>query len=314
MRSSTAVLLILLVAGCQRDTRSPAAPPTPAAATPTPAEAAKGLTAGHHFVELEHDGQTRTAEVYVPAHPAEGERPLVLLLHGGFGNGRHAMRAYEMPARAETHGFVLVAPDGFRRTWNAGECCGPSVRRNIDDVGYLRALVERVAVLTPIDRDRVYATGMSNGAAMAYRLACEAADVFAAVAPVAGLQTFAPCKPADPVALLHIHGSDDQNVPLAGGVGSAGVSGVDWPSLDSVATQWRRHNQCSDAPTESYRKGGTTCLRNVACADDTSVEICVVDGAGHTWPPFPPVLTRQPTSADLHASDAVAEFLLRHRR
>jgi polyhydroxybutyrate depolymerase len=103
---------------------------------------------------------------------------------------------------------VVIYPDGTGRlarmlTWNAGTCCGASVVNQVDDVGKR----------TPIDRKRVFATGMSNGAMMSYRLAAEASDLVSAIAPVAGSMVLVRFHPTKPVSIMHIHSVDD---PRAG--------------------------------------------------------------------------------------------------
>lgn len=103
-----------------------------------------------------------------------------------------------MDRLADRESFIAVYPNGNGRfgkrllTWNAGTCCAYLVINNVDDVGFVRALVATLAEKVPIDRRRVYATGLSNGAMMSHRLAAEAADLIAAVAPVAGGMVLCP--------------------------------------------------------------------------------------------------------------------------
>src|ERR1043165_7405809 len=165
------------------------------------------LAPGNHRITL---GE-RAYIVHVP--PGAGARPmsLVINLHGGGGNAGNEAGYSGMDRVADREHFVVVYPDGTGRlkrmlVWNAGTCCGNSTA---DDVGFIRAVVDNVAKRMPIDRRRVFATGMSNGAMMSYRLAAEASDLVAAIAPVAGAMSVERFHPAKPVSILHIHSVDD---------------------------------------------------------------------------------------------------------
>ncbi|MCB9611537.1 MAG: prolyl oligopeptidase family serine peptidase [Sandaracinus sp.] len=133
---------------------------------------------------------------------------------------------------AEREGFVVVYPDGTGTipTWNAGGCCGSAVRDDVNDVGFVAAILDRLEGELCLDRDRVFATGMSNGGMMSHRLGCELSERFAAVAPVAGTLMFDACTPTRPVHVMHVHGSDDGHVPWEGGLG-CGPAGVPFTSV-----------------------------------------------------------------------------------
>jgi polyhydroxybutyrate depolymerase len=184
--------------------------------------------------------------------------------------------------KSDREGFILVMPNGAKNSWNAGACCqGPPV---FDDVGFVRAVLEEVGQHLNVDLDRVYATGLSNGAFMSYRLACEAADLFAAIAPAAGgvgtndlgwggtTSDFDACSPSDRVSVLDSHGTDDGLVPYD----------VQAPSLDLVA----RKNGCSatTVPAIAPASGGdTTCVSYEGCPAGVEVTGCTVQGGGHVW-------------------------------
>jgi polyhydroxybutyrate depolymerase len=225
-------------------------------------------------------GLTRTYRLYRPASLGAGRPvPLVLVLHGGLGTGAQAERAYRWDDAAEAHGFAVLYPDGVGRTWNAGECCGRARRDAIDDVGFLSALIDTVSAAEGIDSHRIYVTGMSNGAMMAYRLACESRVPFAAVGPVAGTLV-STCEHPHPVSLLAIHGLDDRNVPFAGGAGK-GFDRSPRASVPDTLARWRTIDACGapetrDAPPVRYQIS--------ACAAGRSVELITVAGAGHQWP------------------------------
>ncbi|MBC5810428.1 MAG: dienelactone hydrolase family protein [Candidatus Eremiobacteraeota bacterium] len=265
---------------------------------------------------LAFGGMERTYRLYRPAALArDAMAPVVLVLHGGYGNGTGAERAYHWDEAADAHGFVVLYPDGFLRAWNAGACCGQPVKRNIDDVAFLTALVEQTMRDERIDPHRVYVTGISNGAMMAYRLACESPFAFAAIGPVAG--TFSKtCEHPKPISVLAIHGSDDKNVPLAGGSGS-GVDRSPRPSLADVLAQWRNVDRCS-APR--VREAPPVRYEIADCPSGRTVESIVIAGAGHQWPGSekpPPAAVRllgleQPSRA-LDATATLWEFFAAHR-
>lgn len=180
--------------------------------------------------------------VHVPDRlPPSGTRALVVVLHGGLGNaariaGSQSESGLNMDAVADKQGFITVYLNGTAATrlggkmlaWNAGGgCCGQPFRTNVDDVGYIKGAVAWLADHYGVDRRRVFGTGHSNGAVMTQRLMCETTLYAAAISisgPI-GADT-AHCPAAKGRRILAIHGADDQNVPVAGGRGTRGVSGV----------------------------------------------------------------------------------------
>ena len=188
----------------------------------------------------------RTYLTYRPA-TAGKDAPLVVVLHGAAGSGRQAQESYGWDAAADKGGFVVVYPDGVNRTWNAGPgCCGVAARDNVDDVAFITRLVDEIP---SIDKKRVYATGISNGAMLAYRLACEK-DIFAAIGPVAGTM-ISDCPAPKPLSIIHIHGESDPTIPYEGGPGRRSNDGtgrlpakIDGPPVPALITQWRRTDAC----------------------------------------------------------------------
>ncbi len=170
------------------------------------AGAGAALGAGTHTLHLAFQGLERKVLVHVPAgYKAAAPTPLVIALHGGGGHAEVMANEerYGLVGKAECEGFVVVFPNGYSQlrsarfaTWNAGRCCGDARDHNVDDVGYIRALVNHLKARVNVDASRVFATGMSNGGMVSHRLACEAADVFRAVASVAGTDATVSCSPA----------------------------------------------------------------------------------------------------------------------
>ena len=187
--------------------------------------------------------------VYVPSSlPATGTRALVVVLHGGLGNAkriatRQSESGLNLDAVAEKNGFVVAYLNGTPVTrnlgpqflgWNAGGgCCGQSFEKNVDDVGYIGGAIDDLARRYGIDRAKVYGIGHSNGAMMTQRLICETSLYAAGVAISGPLNLPASrCSAASGKRILAIHGADDRNVPVAGGVGSKGLSRLAFRSED----------------------------------------------------------------------------------
>lgn len=270
------------------------------------------------------DGRDRTAHLYVPATlPDDTAVPLLVALHGGTGWGTQFETTSGFDALADEHGFLVVYPDGVGigaagdqlRTWNGGVCCGPAARDDVDDVAFLRELVATISEAHRVDRDRVYATGHSNGMIMSYRLLCEAADVFVAAAGQAGTLGVEDCAPSDPVSIRHIHGSADTNLPIDGGRGSTSISGVDFPSPRAGIKMLADADGC---PRRSRTKvdGPTTTRTWKPCDDRTTVQFVTVDGANHGWMGGPG--SGRPGApepfADYDSSRSVWTFLAAHPR
>ena len=174
--------------------------------------------------EMEFGGHSRSWLTYIPATRAT--RPaLVLVMHGslGDGEGMRSTTRFSFDVLAERHGFVVVYPDGYRRHWNdcrAGADYAAKLE-NIDDVGFLRALVQRMVAEQQVDPARVFATGLSNGGQMAYRLGLEAPELVAGIAAIAAslpVPASSDCQPSgQAVAALVMNGTEDPVNPYDGG-------------------------------------------------------------------------------------------------
>jgi polyhydroxybutyrate depolymerase len=197
---------------------------------------------------MDSGGRRRWWLVHEPAvRVSTGPLPVVLVLHGGGGNPKNAEMMSGMSALADREGFLAVYPAGtgrfFQRrllTWNAGNCCGWAMDEGVDDTAFLASLIERLIKDGRADPKRVFMTGMSNGAMMAQRFACERADLVAAIAPVAGQLNVEKCAPSRPVSVLMIHGKADRHAPYAGGAGEKMIKPrVDRSVADSAA-MWEK--------------------------------------------------------------------------
>jgi len=224
---------------------------------------------GTFELNLFSNGLERTALVTVPdSVDLNVPVPLLLNFHGVIATSEIIQSVTGMPEKAEAEGFITAAPQGIGRSWNAGVCCGDAQAQNIDDVGFTRDLVAALKEEYRIDPDRIYATGFSNGGAMVFRLACEAADLFAALAPVGGSMAVAPCRPARPLPLLIINAVQDPLVPY--GLATASFN------------LWRDYNDCSGEPVVSEPTKTATCETYLCKGGATT--LCGVTGIGHVWP------------------------------
>lgn len=280
MRTRVVALLgvLLLVSAC-----APSGSAAPAPFTP-------GATA--HTIVV--GGVDRTYRLYLPAGlpPAA---PLVVMLHGGFGSAAQAERAYGWNQLAESAKFVVAYPDGLGRAWNSGGgCCGRSGRDNVDDVAFITAAVRDIAGNIGIDPTRIYATGISNGGMMAYKLACNTA-VFAAIGPDSATQLDS-CPAPSPTSVVHIHGTADRMIRYDGQPGE-GVANIDGPPVPDVNGFWRDVDQCAP-PATTVNGALTTSVAD--CPSGRSVELITVAGGGHEWPSF--------------ATEAIWDFFAAHPR
>jgi polyhydroxybutyrate depolymerase len=237
------------------------------------------------------EGIERTYLVHIPNSSTNNQEamPVVLAFHGGGGNAENQMRVSNFNPLADEKGFIVAYPNGNGRledkllTWNGGACCGYAVTNNIDDVGFVRALIVDLQTLVNIDEKRIYATGLSNGGIFSYRLACDASDLIAAIAPVSGTLNYTGCSPREPVSVIDFHGTADENVPYDGGVGSKSISGVQFASAKDSIGFWINFDQCpADPQTESFDDIQEDTYSN--CADGTAVELYTIINGGHAWP------------------------------
>ena len=188
------------------------------------------------------------------------------------------------------------------------------MQHRVDEMAFVAAVLDDLPAVVAIDRSRVYATGISNGGMMAYRVACAFADRIVAIAVVAGEMTSSDeCRPARPVSVLVIHGRADRNLPFDGGIGERAISGVrEVASVGSAIDFWRRHDGCAEEPT-SEQSGALQRTRYAPCSGGSEVELVAIEGGGHSWPGGERLARfLDPPSAALHATDEIWRFFSRH--
>jgi polyhydroxybutyrate depolymerase len=274
---------------------------------------------------LSHQGIERSYVVRLPGLvPAPDQRlPLVLVLHGGGGNAAVAEAMTGFTDKAKREGFIVVYPEGTGRlgrrllTWNAGHCCGQAMTRQVDDVGFIRALIHRLVADHPVDPRRIYATGMSNGGMMSHRLGIELSDRFAAIAPVVAALFGDETKPTHAVAALMINGQLDASVPAVGGAPGGRFPDA-WdgtPALPALAQGgfWAAANGCAPTP-EATQQSSITRWR-YRCSSGRDVEVVLVGDNGHAWPGGKAGHRRGDTpSTALNATDTIWSFFKAHSK
>jgi polyhydroxybutyrate depolymerase len=248
-------------------------------------------------------GLERTYRVHKPASLAAAA-PLVVMLHGGFGDGEQAENSYGWDQLADSAKFVVAYPYGVGSTWNGHGCCGKAALENIDDVGFITAMVGQISTTLRIDTARVYAAGISNGGIMTYALACNS-NMFAAIGPVAATQLDA-CVAPHPTSVIHIHGTADRLVPYNGGQGASTVNG---PSIPDVNAFWRKVDQCG--PPDITTKAPVT-TSTAACADHRGVDLITIEGGRHEWPGGTSFLERLGPTHVLNATQTIWQFFAAH--
>lgn len=236
---------------------------------------------------------TRTYMVHLPPAYKEGiPLPVVINFHGALGTGEAAQIGIGgMNKKSDAAGFIAVYPNavskinqpGRKQYWNAGTLVDvKTLSQDIDDIGFVNAMLDELERKYSIDKKRIYATGISNGAWMAYSVACKLSERIAAIAPAAGGLILADCQPKDPVSIIHFHGTRDPGWPYYGG--SSCWTDTVRPPINQTISQWVKLDGCSPTPKVTYQKGDVTCTTYSPCAKGTEVTFCSIEGGGHTYP------------------------------
>lgn len=287
-------------------------------------------------------------------HIPDGYNPskqfaVVLAIHGGGANSESAAKVTCPNGKlsdpkclnklADREGFVVVYPNGTSnpgtrniRTWNAGGgekgylCVSEyACKNNIDDIKYFQDLLDDLEMLINIDKKRIFATGISNGAAMSHRLACELSDQIAAIAPIAGGNQFgavSSCAPSRAIPVLQIHGTSDPAWPYDGGIGrlGGGKEGV-FISAPKTVSEWAARNNCDTTPIKKNlpdkTNDGTKVTQEdyTGCRDGASIVFITINGGGHTWPQGNQYLSEfliGKTSQDINTNEIIWEFFKKH--
>ena len=266
---------------------------------------AQAVMPGDYLFGVTHEQVRRTYLMHVPPQAARGApMPVVINFHGG-GSTAEVQKAYSrMDRAADRDGYIVVYPNGSAGfndryfTWNAGNCCGPAAMLRTDDVGFVGKMLDDLPNRARIDPARIYVTGLSNGAMMAYRVAAELSDRIAAVAGVAGAMTYDQFKPWRAMPVMHIHSTNDHIARFDGGLGPPRTvldTRVYHPPVEDMLRKWLDHDRCPVKPAAIETIGGGpgtpdeahTAIRRVyrPCRDGVEVVLLQLGGGvGHVWP------------------------------
>lgn len=277
------------------------------------------LPPGQHDLSLEHDGLTRTFRVYVPENLPPTPVPLAIIMHGAGGDGAGMERMTRFDDLADAYSFIVVYPDGINTIWNDGRLGDSRVPTELDDVGFLSAMIDLLAARLPVDTARVYAAGYSMGGMMAFRLGCDLHDKIAAIASVASTfpgYLLTNCETVPPIPVLIIQGTRDEVIPWDGV--QQGAVPV-YLSTAQSAVYWAVTNGCEETPDMlegvDVAPEDSTLVRHIfynECQNQADVEVFAIIGGGHTWPGTPLAVRGGAVSYDLYASAAVWQFFERH--
>lgn len=239
-------------------------------------------------------GETRSYRLHIPEGVGD-PAALVIVFHGLHGNAAQIEKSSGFSTLADREKFIIVYPDGIDEKWRfAG--------RTDADVKFTLAIIEAVAAKLRVDRDRIYASGMSNGAMMSWRLACDAPDIFAAFGFVSGAYLDV-CNPPPRAPLIIFHGTEDK-ILAYGGKGR-------FMAVRDFAIRWAAGSGCN--PSESgeviYRNGDATGER-WRCQSGREVDLYTLQGRGHSWPGS----KMRASSKDVDATAAIWAFFSEHRQ
>ncbi len=275
------------------------------------------FTSTYSFAQYDsifHDNNYRTFLVHKPpASPLIDTFSLVIAMHGGLGTAYNMEEMSMLSEKADEANFIVVYPEGTkggflnRRTWNAGWCCGDASSSNADDVGFINALIDTIISQYTIDTGRIYATGMSNGGFMSFRLACELSHRIAAIAPVSASMSMIECEPIRAVPIINFHSYLDTNVPYLGGVGS-GFSNHHNSPQDSVMNAWANMDTCSIFNDTILHNEQFTNIQWNTCSCETEIQYYITQDGGHSWPGGVQTITGDPPSEFLNANDLMWSF------
>jgi len=300
MRISLIILLLLFGYSCNREFKG------------------EGQTRKDTFT---YEGEKRKFRIYFPESYNKNElHPVVIALHGRFGRGKQMEKSSLFNPVADENNVIMVYPDGYKKSWNDGRGEGPAADENIDDVGFINALINLVIGDYAVDDSRIYVCGMSNGGFMSMRLAHELEDRIAAFGSVTGsLGTNYNGTLDHAVPVMLIAGTKDPLVPYEGG--EVADSGTESRGFEDLLEYYAANNGCdslyvSDLPQVNDDGVNTEKWMYSNCDNDVQCILFKNIGAGHTWPGGNSVLwenTVGKESSEINASRELMNFFLQHQ-
>lgn len=289
---------------------------------------------GDHTLELTLNGLKRHYVVHVPkAYDGKTPVPVVIMFHGGGGKARGAMEETGWSAKADKENFLAVYPEGVPRdptrrasfvsnpqSWNDGSqrAIVAASLKNIDDVGFVNVMLDDLGTKFRIDPHRLYATGFSNGASMAFRAGRELSARLAAIAPVAGSDWRDHPTPAQPLSLLYMTGTADPLNPLDGGdITLGGKPAGKKPPVREFIHKWVQLLGCAPEPKTILDRNGVNGVTYTSCHENTEVIFYTIAGMGHFWPGGMSHLPERvigKSSNKISATDVIWEFFQKHSK
>lgn len=278
------------------------------------------LKSGNYDRTVVVGGGQRSYRLHVSSMASDQPaKSLVIVFHGGGQSGPRIQELIHMDEVADRHGFWVAYPNGTPGsgggfTWNGGDCCGAAMRENIDDVEFIEGMIDELTTTSCVNPERIFATGISNGAIFSYRLGCELSDKVAAIAPVAGALMLEQCRPGKPVPAIIFHGSEDKHVKIRGGRHLMSGARRAFPPQRETRNRWLEVNGCSSDSEVVFASGDSSCRAYQNCSASGDVTFCMIEGGGHTWPGGEPI---RPgvlgyTTDDLSASETMWAFFDDH--
>lgn len=266
------------------------------------AERALAIPPGHSQLALQVGNLERHYLLHVPPNYEKGKPlPLVIMLHGMGGTALLSLRETGWSAKADSENFIVAYPEATRpeqkqspnlrtnpQAWNDGSGRFHAAEREIDDVAFIKALIESLKSSYSVDPDRIYVTGFSNGASMTFRLGAELADRIAAIAPHSGTCWTESLSPARAISVCYLAGDSDSLNPIGGGFPKLALGGKDQggrqkPPVMEMITKWVKALKCDETPTTNTNEGGVRMLRFGPGLNNSEVVYYCVEGLGHHW-------------------------------
>lgn len=297
------------------------------------------LGLGDYDYKFTYDGIERRYRLHVPEkYDKTKPTPVILVFHGGSINADTAPGAFQMNPKSDKEGFIVAYPEGtgyeikgrLLGSWNAEVCCAPATINKVDDVGFTKKVIADIQSKFNIDDSRIFATGMSNGALMVFKLACELSDTLAAVSASGYIETFEKCEQSRPVPIMYFHGTADPCVNYNGGVCGGctaqffealgykmdtSKSQRACESVPSYIESWRKKYACNSNSEISYQKGDATCYKYSNCKNKSEIVFCKIEGMGHQWAGVMPRSEKSlvgPSTTDISANDEMWLFFQAH--
>ncbi|MGD9638554.1 MAG: PHB depolymerase family esterase [Alphaproteobacteria bacterium] len=240
------------------------------------------------------NGIKRSYYLFTPSnYSSQKIYPVIFAFHGGGGNAYNILNMTNFKSYIDDYDFILIAPNGSGNnsnemllTWNAGNCCGYALEQSVNEADFINAIIEQSAKDYSINRNQIFLTGMSNGAMLSHRLACELSDKIAGIATVSGAMNFEQCSPSKPIKAIIFNGKKDEHVRYDGGVPSKNMDKRN-PRIDNpvfyAVNFWVNNNHCSPKPHQETF-GNIIIDKYLDCNDNQDVTLYTIVDGKHAWP------------------------------